>query len=134
MFIGHFGLALGAKKAVPAVALGPLFAAWRGWAMLFGAIYVGLSRARLSAFVTIALLVISHWVLDYVTHRPDMPLTPSGPARLGLGLWNSVPGTLAVELIIFSAGLALYLRATTARDRIGAAGFWTLIAFLLPAY
>lgn len=105
-----------------------------GWAIGFAAIYLMLRRKRLSAFVTIAVLVISHWLLDYVTHRPDMPLTPSGPARLGLGLWNSVPATLAVELTIFAAGLLLYLRATTARDRIGSAGFWTLIAFLLVVY
>jgi hypothetical protein len=178
MFIGHFGLALGAKKAAPAVSLGALFAACQladllwptflllgyervaiqpgataftpldfisypyshslaalcGWAIGFAAIYLMLRRKRLSAFVTIAVLVISHWLLDYVTHRPDMPLTLSGPARLGLGLWNSVPATLAVELTIFAAGLLLYLRATTARDRIGSAGFWTLIAFLLVVY
>jgi membrane-bound metal-dependent hydrolase YbcI (DUF457 family) len=84
--------------------------------------------------VAIALLVVSHWLLDYVTHRPDMPLTPGGSARLGLGLWNSVPATLAVELAIFAAGLLLYLRATTARDRTGSIALWTLIAFLVVVY
>ena len=44
------------------------------------------------------LLVVSHWVLDVVTHIPDMPLYPDGP-KFGLGLWNSVPGTLAVETV-----------------------------------
>src|SRR5678816_2818941 len=34
----------------------------------------------------IAGLVVSHWFLDFITHRPDMPIYPGGP-RLGLGLW-----------------------------------------------
>jgi len=38
---------------------------------------------------------VSHWLLDYVTHRPDMPLYPGG-TPLGLGLWNSVTGAVAV--------------------------------------
>ena len=80
------------------------------------------------------LLVISHWVLDYVTHRPDLPLTPGGADRLGLGLWNSIPGTLAVELPIFAAGLFVYLRQTEARDRIGSIGLWGLVAFLFAVY
>jgi hypothetical protein len=104
-----------------------------GWAVAFAAIYLLLTRARLAAFATIALLVVSHWLLDVVTHRPDMPLAP-GSARFGLGLWNSVAGTLVVELTIFAAGLLLYLRATTARDRIGSIGLWTLILFLLVVY
>jgi len=63
-----------------------------------------------------------------------MPLTLNGPARLGLGLWFSIPATLAVESVVFGAGLALYLRVTSARDRIGSIGLWTLVAFLLIVY
>src|SRR5215831_26995 len=37
----------------------------------------------------IAALVVSHWCLDWIAHRPDMPLYPHG-AGVGLGLWNSV--------------------------------------------
>jgi hypothetical protein len=178
MFIGHFGLGLGAKKAAPAASLGTLFAAaqfadllWPtlvllgyervevqpgatnvtpldfvsypyshsllalcAWGVAFGAIYLVMRRTRIAAAVTIGVLVASHWLLDYVTHRPDMPLTTNGPDRLGLGLWNSVPGTLAVELTIFALGLFLYLRETTARDRMGTWGLWTLVAFLLLIY
>src|SRR5215813_8438016 len=47
------------------------------WGAAFGwLVAVG---ARREAFVVIAALVVSHWVLDYVTHRPDMPLYPGGP-------------------------------------------------------
>ena len=41
--------------------------------------------------------MLSHWVLDFVTHAPDMPLWPGPSPRLGLGLWNSIPGTSIVE-------------------------------------
>ena len=175
MFIGHFGLAFGAKQTARSVSLGTLFAAsqladllWPTlvllgyervevqpgatavtplnfvsypyshsllalcvWGVAVGAIYAAVRRARLSAAVTIALLVVSHWVLDYATHRPDMPLTFGGPERLGLGLWNSVAGTLAAEFTIFVAGLLLYTRATVARDRIGSVGLWGLSGFMV---
>ena len=47
-----------------------------------------------SAAVMLAALVVSHWILDVVTHRPDMPLYP-GSEKFGLGLWSSIGGTLA---------------------------------------
>jgi hypothetical protein len=73
-------------------------------------------------------VVVSHWVLDFVTHAPDMPLWPGSSPRLGLGLWRSVPATLLVEGALFVAGIALYARATRPSDRIGSIGLW---AFLL---
>jgi hypothetical protein len=84
-------------------------------------------------FMVIAALVVSHWVLDFVTHRPDMPLYPGGP-KFGLGLWNSVAGTMAVELVMFAAGVWIYVRATRARDKTGRWAFWSLIALFLVAY
>jgi membrane-bound metal-dependent hydrolase YbcI (DUF457 family) len=104
------------------------------WGVLFGAVYAAVRRSRLRAAVTLAVLVVSHWVLDYVTHRPDMPLTPTGSTRVGLGLWSSVPGTLAAELILFASGIALYARATGPRDRVGSIALWSLVAFLLVVY
>lgn len=74
--------------------------------------------------------MVSHWLLDLVVHRPDLPIFPGGP-RFGLGLWSSLPATLGVELAFFAAGLGLYLRATRARDRAGSLGLWSLVAFLL---
>ena len=68
--------------------------------MLWGVILGVLTRAHVggrAAIPLVAGLVVSHWLLDWITHRPDMPLSPGGP-HLGLGLWNSVPWTLAVEL------------------------------------
>ena len=75
--------------------------------------------------------VLSHWVLDVISHRPDVPVLPGGP-YLGLGLWNSIPATLAVELTMFAAGLAIYIRSGF--PGAGRVSFWLLIAFLLIAY
>jgi len=104
------------------------------WGLMFGALYAGSRRAPRITFVTVAALVVSHWVLDYVTHRPDMPLTVTGSERVGLGLWDSVPGTLAAEFALFALGIAVYTRRTTARDRIGSIGLWLLVAFLAAVY
>jgi len=82
----------------------------------------------------LAALVVSHWVLDLVMHRPDLPLTVGGAERYGLGLWNSIPGTLAVELPLFLAGVFLYVRSTAPRDRTGKIALAGLVLFLLAVY
>jgi hypothetical protein len=76
---------------------------------------------------------MSHWALDAVVHRPDLPLLPSGPF-VGLGLWNSVPATLAFELALFAVGIAIYMRSTRARNRVGSYAFWALVGFFLVLY
>lgn len=102
------------------------------WATLFAGIYFAIARYRLGA-VAIWIGVVSHWILDWVTHRPDMPLYPRGP-RFGLGLWNSIPGTLVVELSMFAIGIWLYVQTTRSRDRIGRYAFWAYVLLLLAAY
>lgn len=103
-----------------------------GWG-LAAAILYRVIRGSWRDAVVVGLGVVSHWFLDFLTHRPDLPLWPEGP-RVGLGLWNSVPGTLAVEVLLFVAGLAIYLRATRAKDRIGSVGLWVLVAFVAVIY
>jgi membrane-bound metal-dependent hydrolase YbcI (DUF457 family) len=102
------------------------------WGALFGALCATSTRNR-RTWLVVGGLVVSHWVLDWITHRPDMPLYP-GSARFGLGLWNSVPATIAVEIPMFVAGLWIYARATRARDAIGRRGFSALAGFLLVIY
>src|SRR3954463_6103880 len=99
------------------------------WSVLFAAVYYAISRYRRGALV-IGLGVFSHWVLDFVTHRPDMPLYPGSAVSVGLGLWNSRAGTFLIEGAMFVAGVAIYARMTRARDRIGSIGFWGMVAFV----
>ena len=104
--------------------------------VIWGAIFGLLWRARshvVQALPVLLLLVVSHWVLDFVTHRPDMPLYP-GSDRYGLGLWNSPSLTLAVEIPLYIGGLAVYASTTRARDRIGVWAFWSFAAFLPVVY
>ena len=77
---------------------------------------------------------MSHWILDFVTHRPDLPILPGDQTRVGLGLWYSVAGTVLLEGAMFVAGLWLYLRSTEPLDRIGRWGLIGFVAFLLVAY
>jgi hypothetical protein len=102
------------------------------WGAVLAWVYGRLTGVT-GAFAVIAALVVSHWVLDFVTHRPDMPIYP-GSAKFGLGLWSSVPATIAVELPLFAAGVWIYAGATRARDGIGRWAFWSLMAFLVVAY
>lgn len=176
MFIGHFAVAMGTKRAAPRVSLGTMVMAaqwldllWPfflllhleklrvapgitrfspmdfvsypythslacviGWAVLFGGAHFAIKRRGRDA-VILALLVISHWVLDFLVHRPDLPLYPGGP-KVGLGLWNSVYGTLAVELLLFIGGSVLYFGATRAKDKIGNWAMWAFLWFLLVMY
>jgi len=178
MFLGHFGVALAAKKAAPKTSLGTLVLAaqfadmlWPlllllgieqvrivpgllaaspfdftsypishslvaqlGWGALLGIIYFLVRRDARSALL-LGLLVPSHWVLDFIAHRPDMPIYPGGP-KYGLGMWNSLPVTIVVEYAIFAAGIAIYLRVTRAKDRTGNFALWSLLgllAVLFPA-
>jgi membrane-bound metal-dependent hydrolase YbcI (DUF457 family) len=87
------------------------------WATLFALLYHRIAADR-TGTIAIWIGVVSHWVLDWITHRPDMPLYPGG-RRLGLGLWNSITGTMVVEIGMLAVGVWLYTGATRARDRTG---------------
>ena len=95
-------------------------------ACVWGALLALVSRRHR---LLVGALVVSHWVLDLVTHRPDLPLWPGHSPLLGLGLWNSVAATLLVEGLLFGAAIFLYLRASRARDWIGAFALWSLLLF-----
>ncbi|TMA25989.1 MAG: hypothetical protein E6J78_15295, partial [Deltaproteobacteria bacterium] len=96
------------------------------WALLFGGSYFLIRRYRAGA-VMLGLLVVSHWVLDVISHRPDVPVLPNGP-YLGLGLWNSVPATILTEEAMLAIGAALYLRATRSGGTASTIGLWAMFA------
>jgi len=174
MFIGHFGIGLGAKKWAPGVSLGTLFLAaqfldllwpsllllgWEHvsiepgntemtplnftyypishsllmacvWGALFGLLYFLIKRNYRQSII-LALCVVSHWVADFIVHRPDLPLLPGDTSRVGLGLWNHVFLGSIVEWSVFIAGLLLYLKATKPENKVGLYGFWSLVIFLV---
>ena len=177
MFIGHFGVALAAKRVTPRTSLGTLVMAaqfvdliWPlflllhvervlispgatvvtpldfisyplshslladvGWAFLFAGIYK-IVKGDSRGAVCLWFVLLSHWLLDALTHQPDLPLYPGSSRHVGLGLWNSLSGTLLVECVIFFIGVRMYARATHARDRMGAAAFRSFIALLFMFY
>ncbi|MEX2115285.1 MAG: hypothetical protein WEB37_00240 [Bacteroidota bacterium] len=177
MFIGHFAVALAAKKAAPRVSLGtmilstsfidllwPLFLilgienvrvdpgntvvtpldfynypyshSLGGvvvWSILLGGVYFFLRKDRKAALV-VGIGVLSHWILDLVTHRPDLPLLPGYETVVGFGLWNSLVGTLILEIGLFLGGVWLYMQSTKPIDRTGSWSFWALIIFLVLVY
>jgi len=106
-------------------------AAALAWSVLFGICCLRIGKRE---SVILGLLAFSHWVLDVISHRPDMPLWPGSETMLGLGLWNSVPATIALECAMLAAGVAFYVRAAPARDRTGSIAFWGLIGILVLAY
>lgn len=182
MFIGHFGVALAAKKAAPRTSLGTLILAAQFldllwpifllvgiehveipsgitavspldftdypishsllmaivWSVLVGGIYYAIRRYPRGAWI-VAAAVLSHWVLDFIVHRADLPLWPRGP-QVGLGLWNSWPASITLEVLFFGAGLWMYLSSTRAKDKdndkdnVGRYSFWSLIALLFLAW
>lgn len=178
MFLGHFGVALAAKRTAPALPLAALMAAsqfidllWPAllitgtervkidpgntavtplnfehypishslamvavWALAGTAITWLLTRQR-AASLTIGALIASHWFLDALVHRPDLPLSPRSSTFVGLGLWNSVGLTVALELALFFVGIWIY--ATSTRPKTPGRGTWvfySFVAFLLLLY
>ncbi|MBP6673180.1 MAG: hypothetical protein KA247_08520 [Bacteroidetes bacterium] len=174
MFIGHFAVALAAKKAAPKTNLATLIAAsqlvdllwpvflllgWEhariepgntvvtpldfydypithslagalGWSLLFAGLYY--MRRKLSKeAVVVGLVVFSHWILDLLTHRPDLPLLGNDSMKFGLGLWNNFAGTMLVEFGLFGIGTFIYYRATKANNRTGTIALVSLLVFLV---
>ena len=178
MFVGHFAIAVGAKKYAPQVSRGMLFLAcqladliWPSlvllgietfeidpgntaltplrfthypyshslltllvWGVLLAGIYSLMRGGGKRPAVVIALVVISHWFLDFLTHRPDMPISPSETHLVGLGLWNNPVLAVSVELLLFAFGTWIYIRSTRSLDRIGTYGLWGLVIFLVAIY
>lgn len=104
-----------------------------GWAVMLGVLYLLLKRDRLGA-VVMGALVLSHWLLDLMVHRPDLPLSPWGDAVSGLHLWSSLPLTLALEIPMFALGVWVYVRNTVALDGVGRWGLLGLVLFLFAVY
>lgn len=103
------------------------------WAVLFGTTYYVISKNRKGALL-LSVLVMSHWLLDYITHRQDLPLTFSEEQKVGLGLWNNKALTLLIESIMFIIGLTIYVRSTKAKNKKGDILFWSFTILITGIY
>jgi len=103
------------------------------WAALFAAAYFLRRHNARGAWILFA-AVLSHWLLDFVAHKPFMPLAPGVPRYVGLGLWTSIPATLIVEGGFWLLALILYARATHPKKRVGVYAFWSVVALLTLAW
>ncbi|MFC1553704.1 hypothetical protein ACFL7D_03630 [candidate division KSB1 bacterium] len=96
------------------------------WSVGLGGIYYLVKKFPKGAFI-LAAGVFSHWILDLISHGRDLPLSFSNESLVGLGLWNSITGTLLVEGGIFILSIYLYLRITKAKNKKGLYSFWILV-------
>lgn len=103
------------------------------WGGLLGLIYYRVRRSKGGALL-IGALVVSHWALDLLVHRPDLPLTPLGDEKVGLGLWNSHAATLGLEYGLLVVGVIVYASTTRARDWIGRWVLWGTVLILAAIY
>ena len=103
------------------------------WAILLAAVYYSLKK-NFRTSLLLGLLVLSHWILDLFTHRPDLQLLPWSDFKVGLGLWNSVALTIIVEGLIFILGAYFYLSATKSENKKGSYSLWSLLIFLTLIY
>ena len=97
------------------------------WGLLFGLVYYIVTKKRQNALI-LGALVVSHWFLDLVVHRPDLPLSPFSNYKVGLGLWNYPFAEILIEFALFFAGTYFYFTSKKPKKKIA---FWSLIGFLL---
>lgn len=99
-----------------------------GFALLFGALvapFAPAGRKLLWAGLS-ALVVLSHWVTDWLVHRPDLPLVP-GSQPLGLGLWYVPAIAWPLEIGLLAAATWIFTRAVPERTKSA----WALTAFMV---
>ena len=101
-----------------------------GWGFIL-ALLAKFMFKNLKYSIIIFLCVISHWFLDLIVHRPDLPIIPGDSTLLGFGLWNYPFLTALIEGVIFIAGVFLYLKATSSKNNHGKYGLIVLVALFI---
>ncbi|GGK15920.1 permease [Yeosuana aromativorans] len=171
MFIGHYGLAFGAKKIDKLPSLAIMFVAAQFldllwpifvltgletfkidvgntvltplnftdypyshslmmaivWGILFALVYFGFTKNKKGS-ILLGMLVLSHWVLDFIVHRADLPLSPFSDLKVGLGLWNIPIIEIVLETGLFLLGIYLYIKTVGTKRKIA---FWSLVMVFL---
>ena len=161
MYMGHFAVGMAAKPVAPKASLGILLASTQVLDILYGVfVLVGISQpggaspwdhglvmttawsiAALAIYsfftrdvrsgIFVGLLVLSHWVCDFISWDHVLPLAFSDTPKVGLGLYSSLPIMLLMDFGLFGVALAYYLSRTKAKDRTGKWAPWLLVVYLL---
>lgn len=182
MFIGHYGIALAAKKVDKNISLGFLFFATQFADILFFTLvllgiekmsfapgitkvspldftYYPYSHGLAASFIWTGLFfvvskiapsksdsnknkialamgatVLSHFLLDVIVHRADLPLLGGDSYKIGLGLWNYVLASFLIELLILLSGLWMYLKSTKGATFVGKYGMIIFSAFVTTVW
>ena len=99
------------------------------WSAAAGLAY---QARRKTGGLVIGALVFSHWILDFIAHKPDLELWFGGP-KVGLGLWDHRSLSFSVELGLVVIGFMIYLARTRAKGLAGAIAPFILMALLIAA-
>lgn len=97
------------------------------WGLLFALVYFGFTKNKKGS-VLLGTLVLSHWFLDFIVHRADLPLSPFNDFKVGLGLWNMPIVEIVLETGLFLSGVFLYIKAVSPKRKIA---FWSLVVVFL---
>ena len=106
------------------------------WSVAVALVYKLWSRIKgLRASVLVGLAVFSHWVLDLLVHRADLPLYDN-TTKLGMGLWNFPVLAFALEVVFLFTGLYFYLKSTRPLGAVGRYGLliFAVVMLLIQAY
>jgi hypothetical protein len=103
------------------------------WGVVLALAYRARTRYATGA-VVVGLAVLSHWLLDFVSHDQNLSLAPGLALRPGLGLCETKIAAASIEGALFIAGLALYLRTTRAKGWVGHVSLWSLVVLLALAF
>jgi membrane-bound metal-dependent hydrolase YbcI (DUF457 family) len=104
------------------------------WSAVIALAYKAIRGGPAQAALVIAGLVLSHFLLDFITHRPDLPITTSGATKVGLGLWNAPIATLIIESLMLIVGVLVYAMTRTSQGRKVGTGLWVLVGVLVAIY
>ena len=81
-----------------------------GWALVFGVV-VGVVLRNMVAAAWGAIVVLSHWLLDLLVHRPDLTIA-GGEDKYGLGLWNAPNIEMPLEIGLVLLAYWFYISRT----------------------
>lgn len=102
------------------------------WGILVGVVFC-IPSQKIKKMSLLFFLVISHWVLDFISHRPDIPVFLNGP-HYGLFLWRNLILTITVEMSLFLLGLSLYVKTKGWKGLQKKWTFVLLVGLLLVIY